>query len=202
MQIQMVWSPGGAYRLRSGESPATGRELVRQVAAAVPEGYRLRTYCDADRDAYAALMREGGFEGWTQDHLKGTLARVLPGGLFFLEHLATGELAATASAQHRPTDLFPFGGELGWVAARPEHRGKRLGKIASAAAVVRLLDAGYDTVYLSTDEWRLAAVKIYLDLGFRPVLYLTEMEERWNIVCRLLEIDPNDLVFEHRKAQS
>jgi len=60
--------------------------------------------------------------------------------------------------------------------------------MAVCAAVVRCFaDAGCRRIYLKTDDWRLAAIKVYLKLGFEPFLFLPDMRERWEAVCERLE---------------
>jgi mycothiol synthase len=159
----------------------------------MPEGYALRTFRTADRDAWIRLMRSAGFDGWSHDTLKQSLACSLPEGVFFVEHGATRELVATAMAGHRATDLHPFGGELGWVAVSPPHRGKRLSAIVCAEVTRRLLSAGYREIYLQTDDWRLPAVKTYMNLGYVPLLCDSDMQERWRFVCRNLDLRYEDV---------
>ena len=50
------------------------------------------------------------------------------------------------------------------------------GMAVSAAVVRRLLRAGYRNIYLFTEDWRLAALRIYLTLGWVPLLYMPDME--------------------------
>ena len=38
-------------------------------------------------------------------------------------------------------------------------------------------------IYLSTDDWRLPAIKVYLKLGYEPLLYADDMKGRWKAVC-------------------
>jgi mycothiol synthase len=47
------------------------------------------------------------------------------------------------------------------------------------AATGRLTTEGYSRVYLSTDDWRLPAISIYLKLGWKPLLFAPDMERRW-----------------------
>jgi predicted dehydrogenase/GNAT superfamily N-acetyltransferase len=152
----------------------------------LPAGYVLRGYRDTDKGAYLALMVKVGFEGWDAERLQRTLATVLPDGLFVIEHKATGALAATALCNHSPTDGFPYGGELGWVAGDPAHKGKGLGMAICAAATARFIQAGYRNIYLRTDDWRLPALKIYLKLGYRPVAGDKALHDRWKNVFTTL----------------
>ena len=89
-------------------------------------------------------------------------------------------------ANHNPSPYYPFGGELGWVAAHPDHKGKGLGKTVCAAVVGRLLRGGYSSIYLNTDDERLPAIKTYLTLGFRPLILTADMTARWQALCETL----------------
>ena len=53
----------------------------------------------------------------------------------------------------------------------------------SAAATTRLIEEGYRHIHLYTEDWRLAALKVYLKLGYIPLLYAPDMLERWRIIC-------------------
>ena len=178
MQLHMVLSSKG-MEARS-EAPA-------------PEGYSLRTFREGDRDGWIGLMRSSGFESWSQDTLRHALAVSLPEGIFFFSHDATRELVGTAMAGHTATDLHPFGGELGWVGVSPQHRGKRLSLILCSRVVRRFLSAGYREIYLQTDDWRLPAIKTYLNVGFVPLLCAPEMEERWRFVSKNLGLRYEEL---------
>ena len=90
---------------------------------------------------------------------------------------------ATAIAHHRADALHPFGGSLGWLAGHPDHAGKGLGMAVSAAVVRRLLEAGLQEYLPQHRRLRLAALSIYLKLGWVPLLYMSDMEERWRDVC-------------------
>ena len=46
---------------------------------------------------------------------------------------------------------------------------------------------GFRHIHLYTEEYRLAAIKTYLKLGYVPYLYLPEMVERWRVVCEQLQ---------------
>jgi mycothiol synthase len=151
----------------------------------LPEGYALRVYRETDADALIALERKAGFQKWDRELLDEMLACALPRGIFVVEH--AGELVATAMATHNPTERHPFGGEVGWVAGDPAHSGRGLGRAVCAAVIRRYAEAGYERVYLATDDARLPALRIYLQLGFEPLMYAPGMEERWRAVRRKLQ---------------
>ena len=165
-QLQMLWPE---------------RLLASPPEPTLPSGYALRTFLPGDEAEYLNLMGAAGF-ACDQEALKGYLSRVLPDSLFLAFHRFTGELAATAMATNNPSPLHPFGGELSWVAGSPQHAGKGLGKAVCAAVTARLLHFGYRRICLHTDDWRLAAIKTYLQLGYIPFLFAPDMELRWKTV--------------------
>jgi len=171
-QLQMLWPE---------------RLLGSPPEAAVPAGYRLRQYRQEDKEAYLRLMHRAGFLKWDEQNLDWMLTMILPGGFFVIEQVASGAVVATAMATHRPSHRYPFGGELSWVAGDPDHAGKGLGLAVCAAVIRRFLDAGYRCMYLQTDDFRLAAIKTYLRLGFAPLRDDAEMDGRWKDVLSKLE---------------
>jgi len=170
-QLQLVWP----RRLLESPPPL-----------AIPDGYEMRLYRPEDEAAYIELMAKAGFTGWTPKQVAQTVRGILPEGFFLIVHRATGRLVATAMALHSPLDLHPYGGELGWVAADPEHKGRGLGLAVCAAALRRFLRAGYQEIYLRTDDFRLAAIKTYLKQGWEPLLFRDGMAERWEATYRTL----------------
>ncbi|MBX3002143.1 MAG: GNAT family N-acetyltransferase [Caldilineaceae bacterium] len=167
-QLQMIWP-----RQRLADPPSVS----------VAPGYRLRTYRPDDESRFYKVMEIAGFEGWNDEILRPWLAKILPDGWFFVIEETTGVLVATTMATHNPTDGHSFGGELGWVASDLAHKGRGLGMTVCAAVVNRFLSAGYRNIYLKTDDFRLPAIKTYLQLGFVPLLFAADMHDRWQRIC-------------------
>ena len=65
------------------------------------------------------------------------------------------------------------------VAAKPECRGKGAGKFLADIANAAAYESGCETATLSTDTFRVPAVRSYLRGGFCPVILDDESEERW-----------------------
>ncbi len=170
-QLQMIWPQGG---------------MIDPAAFPLPTGYKVRSFRPGDESEFFHLMHLAGFEGWDTTTLQPWLARIIPDGWFFVVDEASGALVCTAMTTHRPSEHHPFGGELSWVAGHPGHAGKGLGRVVCAAVVRRFLSAGYRNIYLYTDDWRLPAIKSYLQLGFIPLLFVPEMAERWEQICTQL----------------
>ena len=149
------------------------------VGATAP-GYTLRQYKDGDREGYLALLRAADMgsirlEYWEQ--------HILPDGFFVIEDDATRTVAAACFASHHPTPRHPRAGNFGWLAVDPAHRGRQLGWTVSAAVTARLIAGGYRRMYLETHDFRVPAIRIYLKLGWVPLLYEQGMHDRWNAVC-------------------
>jgi mycothiol synthase len=170
-QLRMVWPE---------------RLLHAPPALLLHPDYALRTYQPGDEAGWIRVMAAAGFPGWDEERMRGTMASILPEGWFMAVERTTGAIVATAMATHNPSSYHPFGGELGWVAGEPAHKGKGLGWTVCAAVTRRYLSAGYRNIYLRTDDWRLPALKTYLKLGFQPFLFAPDMAGRWQAVCAQL----------------
>jgi len=170
-ELQMVWPRA---RLRT---PPTW---------VVPEGYSIRTYQQGDELDFFALMERSGFPGWNMHEFQLWLRKILPRGFFFAVDRCSARIVATAMACHNPAPLHPFGATLSCVAVDPNHRGKGLGYVVSAIVTDRLLRAGYSEIYMQTDDWRIAAIRTYLKLGWITFLFGEDMSGRWEAVCRTL----------------
>jgi mycothiol synthase len=150
----------------------------------LPEGYLLRNFQSGDTEAYINLMKSAGFNEWNNETFNSVIEKAIPNGLFFIEHIESSEIVGTTVGSNNPTKYFPNGGELGWVAVNPSHCGKGLGCIVCAAVTKRFLELGYREIYLLTDDFRLPAIKIYLNLGYVPFYYLPDMKKRWENIFK------------------
>jgi ribosomal protein S18 acetylase RimI-like enzyme len=85
-------------------------------------------------------------------------------------------------------------GNVHMVCALPAHRGRGLGRLVTLAVLRYLHRRGYRSADLTTDDFRLAAIKSYLGLGLVPI-YLTDAERlddheaRWSAIFTAL-LDP------------
>ncbi|MBB6452469.1 mycothiol synthase [Salirhabdus euzebyi] len=159
----------------------------------IPSGYCVRTFRQEDKKNYVELLEK---EGWLLDEteLEDFFDRVIPNGLFFLIDKRSKEIVASAVALHNPKSshyTFPFGGDIGFVFTRPAHRKKGLGLAVTNLATNRLIKAGYSSIRIVTNDHRLPALKTYLNLGFIPFLYASDMEQRWKDVYTILGLPFN-----------
>jgi len=77
-------------------------------------------------------------------------------------------------------------GNVHMVACKPEFRGRGFGKLMSVFAVGKLKERGMRTAYLTTDDWRVPAIKSYLDAGFFPVESDDDFKKRWAEIRRII----------------
>lgn len=166
------------------------RALTDVPAPSFPTGYALRTMEPADMPTWVDLMNRNGELGlWTLERAAPLFdpdggRTVLPGS-FVVEH-ADG-LVATAQLNLHDADEFAPLCELGWVAADPAHRGRGLGKAVCAAVLRAAGAAGNREIFLRTDDHRLPAIRVYLDLGFTPWSDDPDTDARWRAVRSALE---------------
>ncbi len=161
-------------------------EMVRPSSAApvevppVREGYALRQFRAGDEARYDDLFHLA-FED--EGRFPEVLERALDGGFFVVEHLASGELVASCVAWRGSTSpRHPEAGQLGWLVTDPSHRRKGLGTLVAASATNRLAAEGYSRPFLGTEDFRIAAISIYLKLGWSPYIYRRDMESRWRAI--------------------
>ncbi len=153
----------------------------------LPDEYAIRTYRQGDESRFYNVMELAGWSDWNDEKLRPWISKILPVGWFMIVHTPTNEIVATAMCTHNYKESNPFQGELGWLACDPAHTGRGLGTAVSAAVTARFIGAGYHNIRLYTEDFRLAAINIYLKLGYVPVLYIPEMLERWRVICGLVK---------------
>ena len=155
----------------------------------VQDGYALRTYQPGDEEAWCAIMNTGIGSGWTVERCQQQLIMLeqfRPDGLFFV----TYKDQPVGSACAWPDAPGEFSqAQVHMVCVLPEHRSKRLGHLLTLAVLRYLKDNGFHSAYLSTDDFRIPAVRAYLTLGFEPDFVEESHRLRWmQIFTRLGQI--------------
>lgn len=153
-------------------------ENIPDPEALLASGYVLRTRRDDDLPKLADLMNRAFPEiGWDEKRTYNALiADETVKTTYVIEHGDT--LVATASARWQP-DRYPDEGYVHWVGADPEHRGKQLGLIVSVATLREFATWGAKGSILHTDDFRIPAIRVYLKLGFVPVVDHATHIPRW-----------------------
>ena len=169
-------------------------EITDMPEIPLPAGYHYETYRDGDRDAWIEIeksakefdTREQGLDAWKRYYAEHT--DELPGRMVFVVNEA-GEKVATATAFYDVRGIDQSAdGWLHWVAVRREDQGKGLSKplISHVIQIMKALGQTHCKVPTQTTTW--VAVKVYLDLGFRPIeKNLVNSRDGWRIVKRLTD---------------
>jgi mycothiol synthase len=143
--------------------------------------YHLRKAVASDADALAKLLQLAFTElEWAVSRVRN---EVLEHGsvlqTFVVEH--DDRLVATASSQYLP-DRFRDAGVVHWVGADPNFAGKGLGAAVTTSVLHNFIEHGRTTAVLLTDDHRLAAIRVYLKLGFLPEMSHESHPERWKAI--------------------
>ena len=80
-------------------------------------------------------------------------------------------------------------GYIHMVACKPEYRGEGVGTRMNVEALRTLHRAGMKTAYLTTDDWRIPAIRSYLRAGFYPDIIDEEHRARWDAIMKKIEAD-------------
>ena len=160
----------------------------------LPAGYHYEMYRPGDRDAWIEIeksakefdTREQGLDAWKRYYAEHT--DELPGRMVFVVNEA-GEKVATATAFYDIRGIDQSAdGWLHWVAVRREDQGKGLSKplISHVIQIMKALGQTHCKIPTQTTTW--VAVKVYLDLGFRPIeKNLVNSRDGWRIIKRLTD---------------
>ena len=73
-------------------------------------------------------------------------------------------------------------GLIHMVGSLPECRGKGVGRLLGSIGEYVLKTAGMQTASLKTDDFRVAAIKVYLGVGFQPDLSTEDFVQRWDAI--------------------
>ena len=169
-------------------------EITDMPEIPLPAGYHYETYRDGDRDAWIEIeksakefdTREQGLDAWKRYYADHT--NELPDRMVFVVNEA-GEKVATATAFYDIRGIDQSAdGWLHWVAVRREDQGKGLSKplISHVIQIMKALVQTHCKIPTQTTTW--VAVKVYLDLGFRPIeKNLVNSRDGWRIIKQLTD---------------
>lgn len=154
-----------------------------------PDGYHIRTYQQGDEIHWARIMDRAFVDnGRTAED---TYAAVInqsnfdPDGFCFVIHKDTP--IGTACAWNRHLRGKPIG-YIDMLAVLPEHTGHKLGKWLTVFLLHYFKTQRVAYVMLDTDDFRLPAIKNYLNLGFVPVYAGENHATRWQSIFEKLKI--------------
>lgn len=150
------------------------------VRRELPPGSLLRQAVPGDAQEIADLLMSAFGDPWDS----GRVLRELFGDpevpvVYVVER--NGEIDATASYQVK-LEPDPEAAWVHWVGVRPSARGLALGEIVSHRVLCEAIARSRSCVYLTTDDFRLPAIRTYLRLGFQPDCRHASDAARWEAV--------------------
>lgn len=154
----------------------------------LPQGYSMRSYRPGDEDAWAELLQINGQLGtWNRDRVEAQLeGNLVVEAQNFVVY--NGQLVATSGLYARLRQGTAHW-EIGWIAVHPDHQGKGLGREVVGATVRAARSLHDHPVFLLTDHFRIAALKLYLKLGFVPDYKHPSYRGRWQAIFSQLGED-------------
>ena len=171
------------------------------IVAAMPDGYAIVPFggSAAEISDWLAIVAEGlvpveGGEAVFDRYIRNWRDLTPEEDLFFVTD-PTGKRVATIAAVRHPDRT----GYIHMVGSHPVCRGKGVGRAMLAHALDVIESRGVDYTILTTDDFRLPAIKLYLDAGFRPVLWTdpdSDMIARWDKVIETLGYSPVEYLAE------
>ena len=160
--------------------------LDRLPELEIPEGYELRTYQEGDDVHWANVINAsfGGERGAEDAHRDIMDCDVFdPKGLYFATCQGT-PVGTTCAWKNTPNETEV--GIVHMVGVDSEHTGRGLGKCVTLCVLLYFQKHGFKCAKLNTDDFRLPAVKTYLNLGFLPVYVDADQPERWRQIFEKL----------------
>jgi len=158
----------------------------------VPAGYRIRSYRPGDGAAWCRVVNEAIGGDYSEQLFQAEMAKAFafePADLLFAEGGAEAVGTAWAvRAQNAPEKV----GYVHLVAVASKHRGCGLGRALVLSVLHRFREMGLHSAMLRTDDFRLAAIRVYLSLGFCPKLAHESHRIRWREAYRKLGVNERD----------
>ena len=152
-----------------------------------PDGFYMRSYKKGDELGWCRCMINGDL-GVNEIKEEVFIEKMLqdktvnPDNIFFLIS-STNEIAGSVTYQYTNDKTI---GYIHMVGIDPRYQGKKLALPMHLYVIEKMLEDGVKQMFLMTDDWRLPAIKVYLNAGFKPVYHQPDMEERWNHIKQYL----------------
>jgi GNAT superfamily N-acetyltransferase len=145
--------------------------MVEYPDFSLPPGYQFRNYRDGDAGTWTDLHTAAEpYIDITPDLFLrefGSAQDALPDRMFFVE-TAAGQPIGSITAWWEKDRFGPAErGRIHWVIVHPDHQGRGIAKAMMTRAMCRLRRSHHRAM-LGTSSARIAAIKVYLEFGFRP----------------------------------
>ena len=174
----------------------------------LPEGFRFVLFQEGDEKHWVDIeVSSGEFLSFDEgieafNYYYGHCYEELKKRCIFIEN-SEGEKVATATAFYADYPIGDITGYVHWVSVKKEYQGKGLSKPLVSMALLKMKELGHKGTFLHTQTHTWLAVKVYLDMGFVPILNENDYLG-WQIIKNLTNhktLDnvvsiPNDKMYE------
>jgi len=166
-------------KMRRDASPAS--------KAIFPAGYSIRSFRPGDEDAWCRCCIDG--ELGLLECSKAQFDKIMTCDPcvklenIYLLTAPDGNIAGTITYQSGHANDE---GYIHMVGLAKSYWGKRLSLPLVNYAVAKIIEDNNTHIFLTTDDWRLAGIKTYLNAGFIPITDNDEMTTRWQNVRQKL----------------
>ena len=162
----------------------------KEINFNIDDDYHYRNCNEADFFQILKLMKKNEFNLFKDnDNLIKEMSSSVPYGNFVVEHKLTKKIVGIFMARHNDDGIHINSGRLDWLVVDPLHRGKSLGYILTALTVNCLIKHGYKIIFVGTNDSMIPAIKTYLNIGFKPNLFNSEMSSRWKKIYKILNLN-------------
>lgn len=175
-------APTGPVRGPAGDEVYMVRESLDDIPEApFPDGFSIRAMRPDEAGLWVDIQRDAEpyYEvqpDWFEDQFGSNLAAV--GWRCFLIVNARGVAVGTISAWANHDYHGETWGQVHWLAVRPAYQRLGLARAAMAFCLTQLA-RWHDRAFLGTQSERIGAIRLYLDMGFRPDLDHPGARQAW-----------------------
>ena len=154
------------------------------------EGFSLRLYQEGDIPAWTEICSYGLLEGDLSEGWKTCMEvfdTLIPERDVYFICDKNGKAVATCTAFATSENVSL----LHMLGALPEARGNRLATSMTVYGIRKMaaeMGEKESIMRLKSDDWRVSAVRTYLQCGFQPVLFDEGMQERWQAICDKVDL--------------
>jgi len=153
---------------------------------AVDSEYTIRTFESGDEPGLGRVYFASALNAESVEQVRSRLHAhpcFEPGRVFIA--IENDCIVGTASAWRSVHD--PDVGYLHMLGVLPDHRGKNLGAALTVETLRYTRNEGLPVQRLLTDDWRRPAIRLYLALGYDPIITDTAHEDRWQKIGLYLQ---------------
>lgn len=153
----------------------------------IHKGYHMRALEEGDVEGLAELYERcnlsWGTAGETQSGIRNQLSSK-PHRVVIVEYQKRVVASGTVDQDERDASTSV----MHLIGVLPEYRGKNLGRAVSEQVMRVAHQEGFNRQRLTTDDDRLAAISLYLRLGFRPLFLHASHPPRWRRIFKKLNL--------------